>query len=165
MKPLQDVVRFMYEGNLHATSFRDLLELLIIADKACRSPLHLLPPLFPMTNVLLACSMTCRPSCSPLPRRSQASTSQSSSARRCVSAAAAAHHQDDKENEQGLLLTTWCNDSLQVLALLKSFQRNKSFSHLVTRCQEVLFERFGNLDKVTHSSADSLQPLRLSPCC
>jgi hypothetical protein len=37
LRPLQDVIRFIYEGRLHASTFRSLVEVLITADKVSHS--------------------------------------------------------------------------------------------------------------------------------
>lgn len=89
LRPLQDIIRFIYEGRLHASTFRSLVEVLITADK------------YDVPSAVDAAS------------RSLATI-----------------HFTLEQCEEVLSLAT------------------PSQKALVSRCQEVLLDRFGNLDKV-----------------
>jgi hypothetical protein len=133
LRPLQDIIRFIYEGRLHASTFRSLVEVLITADKVSYSTQQCVANLINSSF----CSMMSLRQLTQRPGHWRPSISLSSSAKRY------------SRRPSVTLLAAYvadCTDHsslLQVLSLATPSQKA-----LVSRCQEVLLDRFGNLDKV-----------------
>ncbi|ELR13120.1 uncharacterized protein ACA1_098170 [Acanthamoeba castellanii str. Neff] len=107
LRPLQDIIRFIYEGRLHASTFRSLVEVLITADKVSY------PTQQCVANLINSSLQYDVPSAVDAASRSLATI-----------------HFTLEQCEEVLSLAT------------------PSQKALVSRCQEVLLDRFGNLDKV-----------------